>query len=629
MSDNTTTLQQLLDSGDYNRAVSALEKAVAGDPGNIELAFTLATVRARAGQLDLAIPGLEEIATKTNFLPAWINLGQLYRVSGKLEAAIHALEQANGLEPQNTTVLQALAEVYQHSSQLERSREYWKKLYLLQPDNFAARQGLLFTLMNYSPAEAVTHGEWCLTHKPNEPVLTLALAEANRNASRPERALPLFQELGANEAVLDQSLMGCLLCYIELGYHDKALSILDKIESRQSGLNIQQLLLKARVFHELGEQEKAFDLSEKLARDNPDNPEAQYGFMNMAPERVDSNLLEQAEILSERLKGNDLGRVCFGLASCFEKQKNLDKQFYWLDRGNKAISAIRFFDRASHDFRHSTIKSVCDVSWAKRFSNYSHLSPACRPILICGMPRSGTTLTELIMAGCQDIFPTGESRTFNFAIQALSDKKGESHLRKVLESTDSLDAAFFAERTIEALRSHDGCSKDVFTNKSMDTPFYIGLILAALPDTRIVHLQRHPLDLGFGCYKQMFTHGQAFSFDWDAIAYSIASFEALMSHWAEIYPDKILRIRYEDLVTKPVETSENLASHCGVQWEDSMLRFNESRSVVRTASINQVRQGLFTHSVERWRSLGDRLDPLKDALFRNGIDYREYLNESV
>tara|TARA_B100000676_G_C18084517_1_gene853868 strand:+ start:1638 stop:3530 length:1893 start_codon:yes stop_codon:yes gene_type:complete len=630
MSEQHLTLQQLVDSGQYLHAISLLEKELDKKPSDDKaLRMTLATVRARTGQLEQAIEELEALVESTDFAPGWINLGQLYRVSGKVDKAMTALEKGLMLSPNDSIALKGLAEVCQSIGDMNKAGQYWQQLYAQMPDSFSVRQGMLESLARFSPAEAVTHGEWCLARQPENPRVLLFLAEANRFATRPELAMPLYRKLAEYPEYKQQGRMGGLLCCLELGYLDEVLARIEKIEGEQANLEVGLALLRARVLNEKGQQGKAVALSHELAAAYPEHPEALYALMNIDPDNVGDALLQRSEKLAEKLRGHDLGRLSFGIAACYEKKKNLDKQFLWLDKGNGAIRETRKFDRASHDFRHDSVCKVCDGAWVRQFSPQTALQRQCRPLLICGMPRSGTTLTEQVLGAHSNVFPTGESRTFNFGIQALIERKGESHLRRVLEGLTSGDLAIFAERAWLALREHDGCSGDVFTNKSMDTPLYLGLILAAFPDARVIHVQRHPLDLGFGCYKQLFTHGQAFSFDWDSIAYCTVAFEALMSHWKSVFPEKILTIRYENLVSQPENISRKLADHCGIAWQDAMLKFNENTNAVRTASVNQVRQGLFTHSVNRWERFGSRLDLLKDALSRYGLDYRTYGNESV
>lgn len=628
MTEQHLTLQQLVDSGQFSHAISLLEKELDKKPDDKALQMTLATVRARAGQLERAIEGLEALVKSTDFAPGWINLGQLYRVSGKVDKAMKALQKGLALSPNDATALKGLAELCQSIGDINKAGHYWQQLYAQMPDSFSVRQGMLESLVRYSPAEAVSHGEWCLARQPENPRVLLFLAEANRFATRPELAMLLYQKLAVHPEYKQQGRMGELLCCLELGYLDEVLAKIEQIEREQAGLDVGLALLRARVFNEKGQQDKAVVLSHELAAAHPEHPEVLYALMNIDPDNVGDDLLQRSENLAGKLKTHDLGRLSFGIAACYEKKKNLDKQFSWLEKGNGAIRETRKFDRASHDFRHDTVREVCDDTWARQFSPQAALQRQCRPLLICGMPRSGTTLTEQMLGANSNIFPTGESRTFNFGIQALIEKKGESHLRRVLEGLTSGDLAIFAERAWLALREHDGCSGDVFTNKSMDTPLYLGLILAAFPDSRVIHVQRHPLDLGFGCYKQLFTHGQAFSFDWDSIAYCTAAFERLMSHWKSIFPEKILTIRYEDLVTQPESVSRKLSDHCGMPWQSTMLKFNENTNVVRTASVNQVRQGLFTHAVNRWERFGARLEPLKNALSYYGVDYQAYGNES-
>jgi len=153
-----------------------------------------------------------------------------------------------------------------------------------------------------------------------------------------------------------------------------------------------------------------------------------------------------------------------------------------------------------------------------------------------------------------------------------------------------------------------------FTDKMPNNFPSIGLIHLMLPNAKIIDARRHPLDSCFGTFKQHFAHGQTFSYDLLEIGEYFLEYRRMMRHWQQVLPGRVLEIRYEDMVRDQEGQTRRLLEYCGLPWEDACLRFYETERAVRTASSEQVRQPIYSSSVNHWRHFRAELAPLIEVL---------------
>ncbi len=256
------------------------------------------------------------------------------------------------------------------------------------------------------------------------------------------------------------------------------------------------------------------------------------------------------------------------------------------------------------------------------FDDYQQGYRSAEPIFIVGMPRSGTTLTEQILASHSDVFAAGELRDFgmNLTLQA-GDKLpvemlDDDRIRRLLGT----NAAGLGERYIDKTRPRTGHTAH-FIDKLPRNSHYLGFIHWALPEAKIILLDRHPVDVCFSNYKVLFKNGYEYSYQLDELAEYYLSYCRLMDHWQQVIPaDRLYRIRYEDLVADQEQQSRALLEFCGLPWQDQCLEFYRNREGVTTASLAQVRQPIYNSAVARWRNYEPFLRPLIQRLENAGLD---------
>ena len=226
------------------------------------------------------------------------------------------------------------------------------------------------------------------------------------------------------------------------------------------------------------------------------------------------------------------------------------------------------------------------------------------------MPRSGTTLTEQIVSSHPQVFGTGELRD----LHRISRRPvaGDSLFPRNLARLTPQDLANWGADYVAGLSTR---SPGRVTDKMPDNFLLVGLIHLMLPNAKIIHVKRHPLDTCVSCFCKLFRQGQDQSSDLFELGRYYRDYARLMQHWREVLPlGTFCEVEYEQLVAETEQQAQRLIGYCGLAWDDACLAFYAQRRPVRTASITQVRQPIYTSSLERWRRFESFLDPLKEGL---------------
>lgn len=245
-----------------------------------------------------------------------------------------------------------------------------------------------------------------------------------------------------------------------------------------------------------------------------------------------------------------------------------------------------------------------------------------RPIFVVGMPRTGTTLVERILGSHSQVHAAGElhhfARCMSRAVAALPQAGSELSKQARVALSAELD---FAALGRDYLQSVPPAALEAprFVDKMPLNFLYLGLIHRALPQARIIHLRRHPMDTCFAIYKTLFADAYPFSYDLEELADYYLAYHRLMAHWESVMPGAIHTVHYERLVTDFDRECRQLLAHCALPWEADCLAFHRSRDASTTASASQVREPVHDRSVGRWRHFQAQLEPLAERLRAAGL----------
>lgn len=240
-------------------------------------------------------------------------------------------------------------------------------------------------------------------------------------------------------------------------------------------------------------------------------------------------------------------------------------------------------------------------------------------IFVVGMPRSGTTLLERMLGRHSEVESAEELLDFGQLLAAAARKSQEEHPGMTLvEASKLIDFAALGRDYMASAREAAQGSR-VFIDKMPVNFIYCGLIRKALPNARIIHLVRDPMDCCYAVFKTMFNQAYPFSYDFDELAAYYTCYHQMMRHWHTVMPGGVLDVHYEDLVTDTEGQARRLLEWCGLEWQPAVLTPSENESPSRTASAAQVREPIYTTSVQKWRKVEAGLAPLRDRLVAAGI----------
>ena len=313
------------------------------------------------------------------------------------------------------------------------------------------------------------------------------------------------------------------------------------------------------------------------------------------------------------LSPNKLEYLYFALGKCYDDIGEWTKAFKYFTEGCRlkrqritynSAEQIQFTQKLIDCFTQQTIEHL------QTFAN-----PSTLPIFIVGMPRSGSTLVEQILSEHSQVYGAGELKYLNNLIQRPIKNPLNTlcYPENILHLSPETGHAI-TDNYVANLRHHSPEAIRI-TDKMPYNFIAIGLIHALLPNAKIIHMKRNPMDTCLSCYTKLFTEGQLYSYDLTELGQYYQCYEHIMNHWRRILPsDAWLEIEYELMVNNLETEAQRLIEFCDLAWEPACLTFYQSKRQVRTASFIQVRQPIYTSSVERWYRYEQELAPLIQIL---------------
>ena len=330
----------------------------------------------------------------------------------------------------------------------------------------------------------------------------------------------------------------------------------------------------------------------------------------------DENHVAEIEAMLERGVQRPAGEAQLGYALAKELEDLGDDEasFRALERGAGARRRLMRY-RVETDLE--AIERIRETYTADWLASQPRGCPGTGPVFVIGLPRSGTTLVDRILGSHSRVASLGEINDFAYALMRTAGSAASK--LELISSAAGAEPARLGRYYLDSTRAY-GVAADYLVDKTPLNYLYVGLICAALPDARIVHLARAPLDACYGMYRTLFRAGYPFSYDLDDLARYYIAYHGLMQHWRQEFPDALLDVRYEDLVEDQEGVSRRIVGYCGLPWEPECLDFHRNRAPVATASSAQVRRPVYRDALARWRRYERQLAPLAERLEAAGID---------
>jgi tetratricopeptide (TPR) repeat protein len=307
--------------------------------------------------------------------------------------------------------------------------------------------------------------------------------------------------------------------------------------------------------------------------------------------------------------------MSFALAEVFEKSKDHDRAFLYLKQANDLTNKGLNYSYKAFNKR---VKATKAVYTAEFFADLPAIRSSARtPIFVVGMPRSGTTLTEQILCSHAEVFGAGELDLLPRLTRLMQRviKNGKPYPLCLDNFTAHLreEAARFY---LHGLDVHD-TDHPFVVDKMPHNFMHVGLIHTIFPKAKIIHIRRDPRDTALSNYQQNFKAkhgGLGYAFDLENIAHEINSYNEMMAHWRDVLPGRMLEITYEELVADQEAVSREMLAFAGLAWDSNVTNFHEHKRAVRTASVAQVRQKIYSTSKQKWRKYESHLGPLIETL---------------
>ncbi|HEY2274390.1 MAG TPA: sulfotransferase [Steroidobacteraceae bacterium] len=429
--------------------------------------------------------------------------------------------------------------------------------------------------------------------------------------------------LAAEPAHRDFRVMHALTC-VGLGQHERAIELYRELLDGAA----QPAELHLSIAHSLktlGRQAEAIAEYRAAAASRTGFGDAWWSLANLKTYRFEERELEEMRAAEAAAATPDIDHfhLCFALGKALEDAGQYRQSFDYYVRGNALKRAASRYRPEVTELNTRLQIEVCTSALFARHRDSG--APAPDPIFIVGLPRSGSTLIEQILASHSAVEGTHELADIPRTVAELRGREAESDSPRypaVLTEMSAGDFRRLGEKYLADTRVYRS-GKVRFIDKMPNNFRHIGLIHLLLPNANIIDARREPMACCFGNLKQLFANGQEFTYSIEDIARYYRTYLELMRHWDRVLPGRVLRVQHEDLVDDLEGNVRRILEHCGLAFESSCVEFYKTERSVRTASSEQVRQPIYREGLDQWRHYEPWLEPLRTALGDALTRYRE------
>jgi len=544
--------------------------------------------------------------------PAWLAYGDVLVDLEQYPDARLAFERARLTDPQRTRVEEATAALV--ADDRKTSERIFRGILQEDPSHVAALCGLAALSL---AADKGNDAERLLRHalkqSAHHPLAWRGLGQALAALGRLEEADAAARRLIKIEPENPQSWITCASVSTRLLRQEEALEAYEQAARLQPG-EVRLRMSIGHIYKTLGRRNESEAAYKAALTMDPAMADAYWSLADLKNYSFsDAEIAAMQQLLTnDQAERASAAPLYFALGKAFEQREQYADAFAYYARGNALRRLDAPFDIEHFERRTARIRTFFGKEFFADRAGSGEPDPA--PIFIVGLPRSGSTLVEQILASHSRVEGTMElpniiSITHQFDdMVANRDGYPETVGTAPVGLLTALGSRYLEETApLRTGRKH-------FTDKLPNNFSHVGLIHAILPNATIIDARRHPMDSCFSTFKQHFAEGQTFSYDLDDLGRYYRCYLSLMDHWDAVLPCKVLHLQYEDLVSDPEANIRRLLDHCGLPFEASCLDFHQTRRSVRTASAEQVRRPIYTSGVGYWRHFERELQPLQQAL---------------
>ena len=411
---------------------------------------------------------------------------------------------------------------------------------------------------------------------------------------------------------------------VGLGEHDRALALYrDMLSAAPDAADVHLWL--GHALKTVGKLPEAIEAYRAAARARPNFGDAYWSLANLKTYRFDDAQIDRmrTEEASPATLAEDHIHLCFALGKALEDRGETAQSWAHYQRGNALKRAQSRYRPEILETNTSTQIAVCTRDFFRTREGWG--DARLDPIFILGLPRSGSTLIEQILASHSRVEGTQELADIQriaLELQGRDPDLGNPRYPGVLADMTREDFARLGATYLADTKPYR-TSKPFFIDKMPNNFRHIGLIHLMLPNAKIIDARREPMSCCFSNLKQLFAHGQEFTYSAEDIARYYRTYLELMRHWDDALPGRVLRVQHEDLIDDLDAQIRRILDHCGLEFEPACVAFHENKRSVRTPSSEQVRQPIFREGLDQWRKYEPWLGPLKDSLGDAVTRYRD------
>jgi Tfp pilus assembly protein PilF len=585
----------LLNIGKTQEALSIVNNLTKDFP-NSSLLFNISGACYKANNnLEKAVESFKRaISIKPDFAEALYNLGVIQKELGQIKSSINSYEKAIDIKPAYPDAHNNLGNIFLKTRQLDTAIDHFEWAVAFKPDFYEAYNNLgLVRLEQNQINKAIKNFKKAIAINSQYSEAYINLGQSLKDLGQMNDAVKCYKELITVNPSFAKGYLSIGVAYKAQGLIDKAINNLEKALSIDPSFGV--------IYYNLG-----------IIKE--------YVFSKAQISKMKS-LLSSKEISSQ-----DRINLSFALAQVNEDLDDKDQFFKFLHEGNRLRKIDLNYSIDSVYQNHAVIRKIFSVPPVIKKPELFQKSNK-QPIFIVGMPRSGSSLVEQILASHKSVFGGGEMQVLRKILNpVLRDYLAQENIaastsiggKKIqLISTENIsEEAFLSirEKYLDSISNFD-FPENIFTDKSLLNFHFIGFIFTAFPEAKIIHLKRDARAICWSIYKHNLPQkGNGFANNLEDLAEFYKLYSKLMNFWHELFPNKIYDLVYEDLTSNQEEETKKLVEYCELEWDENCLNFHNSKREVQTASVLQVRKKMYQGSSEAWKEYESYLKPLLNAL---------------
>ncbi len=600
-------------TGDLESALRTLKALTDAQHQWAAAHYELGRSLAEAGQHEGAIKALRRaVALKSDLPDAWRLLGDLLSIRGELKEADAAYGRQVNASTQDPRLMAAAAALL--AGDIPQAETLLRVHLLQHPTDVAALRMLSEVAARLQrDADAELLLERCLELAPSFNAARYNYALILHRRNKPAAALQQLESLLKAEPRNPAYLNSQAVVLAKIGDYRESLEIYAQVLAK----NPKSAKIWMSYGHALsaaGRQKESIAAYRRSIGLAPNLGETYWSLANLKTFRFSAEELQAMRAQLERtdLADEDRFHFNFALGKAAEDAADYAASFAHYAEGNRRRREGIYYDAAETDALVKRTRGAYTPEFFAQRAGFG--APATDPIFVVGLPRSGSTLVEQILASHSQVEGTMELQNIINIVRELRGQKADEedpNYMRVLAQLSAEQCRALGEQYLSETRVQRKTDRPYFIDKMPNNWLYVGFIHLILPNAKIIDARRHPMACCFSGYKQHFARGQHYTYSLEEIGRYYAKYVELMAHMDRVLPGKIHRVIYEQMIEDTEREVRSLLDYCGLPFEDACLRFYENERAVRTASAYQVRKPIFREGLDQWRHFEPWLDPLR------------------